>query len=248
MDTAWHVRFIIPDSLIEPAALTSQGKGIYGFFVRPDGAHPDQNSVTVLYSHGNYGNINRYWGRVELLWEMGYQVFIYDYQGYGMSAGTPSGAACYADAETALSYCRHRADVDSTKLVYYGWSLGSFMTCHLAADIRPPAALILETPIASTSALTSEGTVLDVPGSFVANADFDNEKRIGNVGAPLLLLHGKKDETANFERNALRLYEKSNKANTEYVWLDEAGHENIPETMGSEYAAVVTDFIARSIP
>jgi fermentation-respiration switch protein FrsA (DUF1100 family) len=245
MDTAWHVRGIIPDSLVDPVTLVSQGKNIYGFFVRHTRADTVR-PVTVIYSHGQYGNINRYWGRLELLWEMGYQGFIYDYQGYGKSEGTPSGAGCFADAEAALNYCLSRDDVDSSRVVYYGWSLGGFMTCHLAADIRPPQAVILEAALASTSSLTREGTILDVPGSFVVKADFDNESRIGRLGAPLLMLHGRKDETAVFERNALPLYAKSDQTRTEVVWLDDANHADIPETMGNEYARVITDFIERA--
>jgi len=247
MKPAWNVHFIIkPDSLIQPVTLTSQGKNIYGFFVRSNGSDTAARPTTVIYSHGTGENINRYWGRVELLWEMGYQVFIYDYQGYGLSEGSPSGPGCFSDAEAALAYCLGRNDVDSSRVVYYGWSLGSYMACHLAADIRAPEAIILESPLASTSSLTREGTVLDVPGSFVVRADFDNERRIGRVRAPLLLLHGKKDETAVFERNALVLYEKSNRSETEFVWLDSATHENVPETMGSDYARVIKDFVFRA--
>ena len=63
-DEDWGVRFIIPDSLIEPVTLTSMGNAIYGFFVK---GYPDSiinNQVTILYCHGNSDNINRYWGRV----------------------------------------------------------------------------------------------------------------------------------------------------------------------------------------
>jgi hypothetical protein len=246
MDTAWHVQGIIPESLIGPVELVSQEKHIYGLFARHTFNDTAVRPVTIVYSHGNAENINRYWGRVELLWEMGYQVFIYDYQGFGKSEGTPSGSGCFADAEAALSYCLSRSDVDSSRLVYYGWSLGSYMTCHLAADIRPSRAVILEAALASTSELTREGTVLDIPGSFVVKADFDNESRIGLLGAPLLMLHGRKDETAVFERNALVLYEKSDQTRTEFVWLDSANHVNIPETMGSDYARVITEFISRA--
>jgi pimeloyl-ACP methyl ester carboxylesterase len=246
MDSTWQVRFVIPDTLIQPVTLTSQGKTIYGFFVLPNGTDTAATPTTVIYSHGKFGNINRYWGRLEMLWEMGYQVFIYDYQGYGKSEGTPSGPGCFADAEAALAYCLSRDDVDSSRIVYYGWSLGTYMTCHLAADIRPPAAVILESPLASTSSITREGTVLDVPGSFVVRADFDNERRIGRVGAPLLMLHGRQDEVAVFERNALVLYGEANQLATEYVWVDNAIHDNVPYVMGSDYARVIKDFVYRA--
>ena len=251
MDTAWHVRGIIPDSLREAVALASfGGNRIYGFFVRalPDTDGPGDPNVTVLYNHGNGRNINRYWGRVELLWEAGCNVFIYDYEGYGKSEGTPSGAACYADAEAALDYVLGRPDVDTSHVVYYGWSLGSFMALHLAVDIRATGVVILENPMASTSGLAKEGAVLSIPGNFLVEADFDNERRIaqGDSTSRLLLIYGKDDDTAVPKRTALVLLDKAwGWKEVKSLPVDGAGHSNIPEAMGySNYRQAVAGFIA----
>ncbi|MCX6843324.1 MAG: alpha/beta fold hydrolase [candidate division WOR-3 bacterium] len=282
MDSSWHVRFIIPDSLVEPVTLTAlDGNHIYGFFVRQPAEgdcprmrtfpgsptdytegvrsqsaesaesaksadNPPENQVTVIYNHGNGQNINRYWGRVELLWEVGFKVFIYDYEGFGKSEGTPSGDACYADAQSALDYVLARPDVDDTLVVYYGWSLGSFMACHLAAEVRHPSCLILENPMASTSALAKEGAVLEIPGSFVADADFDNEARIPFVGCRTLIIYGKNDDTAVPKRNAEVLLSEAR------GWIpitgypvENANHADLPEVMTyPEYERVVSAFIA----
>ena len=252
---AWHVRGIIPDSLVEPVTLTGlDSNRVYGFFVRqPAGVDvPATDEYTVIYNHGNGQNINRYWGRVELLWEAGCNVFIYDYEGYGKSEGSPSGKACYADADAALDSVLARPDVVSSMVVYYAWSLGSFMACHLAADKGSfkPRCLILENPMASTSALAQEGAVLGIPGSFVADADFDNESRMRFLGCRTLIIYGKKDDTAVPERNARVLLDKG------YGWLPElidypiegANHSDLPEVMGyGEYERVVRAFMADSL-
>ena len=248
MDSSWHVRFIIPDSLVAPVTLTApDGNRVYGFFVRQpaDTNVTPENEFTVIYNHGNGQNINRYWGRVELLWEMGYKVFIYDYEGYGKSEGAPSGDACYADAEAALNYVLARPDVVDSSVVYLGWSLGSFMACHLAADIRHPRCLILENPLASTSALAEEGAVLAIPGTFVADADFDNEARIPLVGCRTIIIYGRKDDTAVPKRNAEVLLKEAQ------GWIpitarpvDSAGHSDLPEVMTyPEYERTVKAFV-----
>jgi pimeloyl-ACP methyl ester carboxylesterase len=274
MDSSWHVRWVIPDSLIEPVTLAGlNGNHVYGFFVRQpadtgcaDGDCPRMGTVpgkpqsaesaksaddtpgdrfTVIYNHGNSQNINRYWGRVELLWEAGFDVFIYDYEGFGKSEGSPSGAACYADAEAALEYVRGRPDVVDSMVVYYAWSLGSFMACHLAADVRVPRCLILENPMASMSAVAKEGAVLGIPGSFLVDADFDNEARIPLVGCRTLVIYGKKDDTAVPERNALVLLDKANPSATTSYPVDGANHSDLPEVIGyGEYERVVKAFIA----
>ena len=265
IDTSWHVRGIIPDSLVEPVTLTGlDGNRVYGFFARqpsgkgtrgqwsgisprpqaPDPRPPE--GTTVIYNHGRGENINRYWGRVELLWEAGCNVFIYDYEGFGKSEGTPSGGACYADAESALAHVLARPDVVDSNVVYYAWSLGSFMACHLAADVRSPRCLILENPVASASAMAKEGAVLGIPGSFVVDADFDNETRIPLVGCRTLIIYSENDQTAVPERNALVLINKGRD------WIPlrvrsvkNADHSDLPEKMGyGEYERVVREFVA----
>jgi pimeloyl-ACP methyl ester carboxylesterase len=249
MDSSWHVRWIIPDSLIEAETLVNgqNGNKVYGFFVRQPGGS-GLTDITVVYNHGNAQNINRYWGRVELLWEAGCNVFIYDYEGYGKSEGTPAGDACYNDAEAALKYVMSRADVVDTNVVVYGWSLGSFMACHLADDIAgyKPRCLILENPMASASGITKEAAVLAIPGSFLVDADFDNERRIRTTECPVLLIYGDRDDTAVPERNAKVLIAAAEgRTDLTVRVVPGANHSDLPETMGyDEYERVVAAFIA----
>ncbi|MBM3322361.1 alpha/beta hydrolase [candidate division WOR-3 bacterium] len=247
MDTSWHVRGIIPDTLREAVTLKGlDDNKVYGFFVRalPDTDGPAQVPPTVLYCHGRGENINRYWGRVELLWEAGCNVFIFDYEGYGKSEGTPSGPALYADGKAALAHVLGRSDVDTTKIVHYGWSLGGFVASHLSADIRKPFATILENPIASTSALAKEGAVLAIPGSFVCDADFDNERRMSQLGPKVLLLYGDSDETAVPRRHAEVLIAARGTLPLQTKKVTGADHSDVPEVMGyDEYRGLVSDFI-----
>ena len=73
---------VIPESRRELVTMISQGKKIYGYFIKSDGTYP---SVTILYFHGNWDHLQYYWPRAELLYKTGCNVFIFDYQGYGMS-------------------------------------------------------------------------------------------------------------------------------------------------------------------
>ena len=121
---------VIPESRRTQAAMTSEGKTIYGYFVRSSGAHP---GITVLYHHGRRDNLQFYWDRVELLYRMGFNVFVYDYKGFGMSEGEPGEGAIYADARAAQAYVAARPDVDPKGIVQYGFSLGCVAAVELAA-------------------------------------------------------------------------------------------------------------------
>jgi len=245
MDPDWPVRGVIPDSLREAVRLyPATGETVFGFFAR---ALPDTAPTpTVIYSHGNSGNINGYWNRVELLWEAGCNVLIYDYEGFGRSTGTPSGAACYADADAALAWCLARTDIDTSLIGYLGWSLGSFMTLHLAADVRPPQRLLLEAPMASMSATAKEGAILGIPGDFLVDADFDNEIRIQTIqGTKVLMIFGRKDKTAVPERTTEVLVRKGLSAGVEIDTIDlaDADHLNLPNVMGFDnYRKIVREF------
>ena len=245
LDPAWPIRCVIPDSLREEVRLyPATGETVFGFFVR---ALPDTAPTpTIIYSHGNAGNINGYWNRVELLWEAGCNVLIYDYEGFGRSTGVPTGPACYADAEAALAWCLARPDIDTSLIGYLGWSLGSFVALHLAADVRGPKRLLLEAPYASLSAVAREAAILDIPGSFLFDADFDNETRINKIpGTRVLIIFGRRDSGAVPERTAEVLARAARDAgiHVDTIDLADANHLNLPDLVGfDKYRRTVREF------
>ena len=102
---------------------------MHGWFV------PGRTDTTILWFHGNGSNLSHP-GRVEhikLLHDrLGVSFFIFDYRGYGRSAGRPSEPGLYQDAQDAFAYLRSREDVNPERIVYYGKSLGGAVASHLA--------------------------------------------------------------------------------------------------------------------
>jgi fermentation-respiration switch protein FrsA (DUF1100 family) len=188
--------------------MVSEGKNIYGYFVQSNGTHPH---VTVLYNHGRRDNLEYYWDRVELLYKMGFNVFIYDYEGFGMSEGETSESAIYSDAETALAYICSRSDVDVSQIVIYGFSLGCVAAINLASTTFTPLALVLEAPFASSTTLVQSGTLLDIPSSYVMRGEYNNAEKIKSVRAPLLIMHGESDTFIDIDKNSQVIYDNANK-------------------------------------
>jgi hypothetical protein len=219
---------VIPESAREFVTLTSQGKKIYGFWVRAAVPNPQ---VTVLYSHGNKWHIGEYWDRMELFYKAGVNVFIYDYQGFGMSEGQSSEEGLQSDAKAALDYVLSRPETRSTRLVYYGYSLGGYPSVYLAGYVRQPDALISECIFASSEALVQSGTLLDVPGSFLMRGEFNNAENIKRVRCPYYLMHGTEDRFIDINRHGRRIFNNANNPK-EFIEVPGAGHSNIPETMG----------------
>ena len=97
----------------------------------------------ILYFHGNADNLQR-WGLYAIdFTQLGYDILMVDYRGYGKSGGQPSENELYKDAQVVLNWSRK--NIPFAKLIIYGRSLGSAVASHLASE-NTPDLLILETP------------------------------------------------------------------------------------------------------
>jgi len=107
--------------------VTADGVVLHGWFIPHDFAER-----VILFCHGNRGNISEYMETLVMFQKMGVAVFAFDYRGYGRSEGRASEKGIYMDAEAALSHLRTRDDIDHSKIVLFGRSLGS------AVAVWPP--------------------------------------------------------------------------------------------------------------
>ena len=155
---------------------------------------PGRTPTTLLYSHGNGGNIGDRVTIARLLVdELGVGVFMYDYRGYGRSEGTPSEAGLVSDALGARAALL-REGVAAARVVYFGRSLGAAVTVDLALA-HPPRALVLESPFASVRAMAN--TVLPGAG-YLFRTRWDSLAKVQRLRAPLLVLHGDADEVVPY--------------------------------------------------
>ncbi len=234
----------IPDTLIEEVALDSDGNKIYGIWVSSNGGRP---GITILYCHGNKHNIDEYWDRVMLLHELGINVFIFDYRGYGKSEGESSEAGIYADSETALEYVESRPEYDSDSLCFYGYSLGNVGSMYLAANIKDPLCLFSEAPFASANSLIQGSLILDIPPRWLMDGKFDNVENIKKINTPFMLFHGEDDNFVRFRDNGKVIYTAAPNPK-ELVLVQNAHHTNVPSKMGKEnYINKIEDWIQFSI-
>ena len=236
---------VIPESKREFVTMTSQGKKICGYFIKSNGTYP---GITILYFHGNWDHLQYYWPRAELLYKTGCNVFIFDYQGFGMSEGKPSEQGLYADGRAALEYLLSRSDVSRSRLVFYGFSLGCAGAVDLAAYTFTPSTLCLEAPYASSSALLQTGTLLNIPNSYVMEGEYNNAEKIKKVHSPVFVIHGEADNFIDLEKNGAVVYSNAN-APKQFIRVPGADHEGIPATWGPEnYVSAIKQFILQYTP
>ena len=164
---------------------TADGVRLHGWFFRV--VNP---VVTLLFCHGNAGNVSHRLDNVRRLVECGLQVFIFDYRGYGHSEGSPSERGLYLDAQTAFAYLQARRDVNPAHIVVFGRSLGGAVAIDLATRV-PAAGLIVESSFTSLRAMMRQVLGgLPVPDLH----QYESLNKIGRVGMPVLIIHGEGDE------------------------------------------------------
>ncbi len=235
-----HPSLVPPERRME-GMLEAGGEQIHWVF-----AQNEAPRATLLYSHGTSRNVGRYWDRVELLWGLGYSVLIYDYPGYGLSTGSPDEAGVFAAAQAALEHLVTLPGVDPDAVFVMGYSLGGGPTYELAAragrgEAPAIAGVISESTFCSADALVQDGSFLDLSGSFLVNARFDNCARIAELDVPVLIIHGRADDFVVF-RHA-EMLEAAARTPPSTLFVEGADHSDVPLVAGDAYAEAITAFL-----
>ncbi len=153
-------------------------------------AKPRRGKPVVLYFCGNAGNLAAREGRFRALTQRGFGLVAAGYRGSSGSTGAPSEAVLTKDAQLLAKEVPTL--VGDGAVIYYGESLGSAVAIALAVD-QPPAALVLEAPFSSLSDMAQ--ALYGSPGlARLARSHWPSRERITSVAAPLLILHGAKDQ------------------------------------------------------
>ncbi|PLX85233.1 MAG: hypothetical protein C0617_04920 [Desulfuromonas sp.] len=194
----------------------------------------------VLYLYGTGTNLSHLTEPLRLLQGMEASIFVFDYRGYGQSAGEPSERGTYDDARGALDYLRSRGwEPGST--IYYGHSLGAAVALQLALE-EPPAGLVLESPFTSVLAMICH----HVPFSCdllrqAYGRYYDNLAKIGRIHAPLLIFQGERDTIVPVEM-ARQLFARANEPKYMHI-LPGASHSDLYLTGGLPYRESWRTFI-----
>lgn len=182
-------------SFEEVSFQSQDGTQLTGWFIPAKGvSDPKQAKGTVIHFHGNAQNISAHWRFAQWLPEHGYNLFAFDYRGYGTSKGSPHVKGVFEDSHAAINYVRQRPDVNPDKLAIFGQSLGG--TNAIAAvgsgNQQGVRAVIIESTFSSYSAIASD----KVSGAgYLMNDDYSAQRFIANISPiPLILIHGTDDK------------------------------------------------------
>jgi fermentation-respiration switch protein FrsA (DUF1100 family) len=225
---AWPAGFKLPERLgnitLTPVTLqTPDGIKIDAVFTET-ASPPAGQRKTVLFSHGNAGNLLHRFGKIEKMCAAGFDVFIYDYRGYGRSEGSPTVGGAISDGKTALKWLLDEKKISSEDIVLYGESLGTGVATEIMRESGLKfAALVHESGFASLA--TMAGRRIPLFGSYILKRDLPTSDTIKNYHGRLLVIHSRKDGVIPYSDSEM-LYNICPSSHKTLYTIEAAGHND----------------------
>jgi len=177
---------------------------------------------TVVIFHGNAGHPGYRADKADALSKAGYGVFLAGYRGYGPNPGEPTEKGLYADGRAALDWLVGEG-ISGRQIVLYGESLGTGVAVALAVE-RRVGAVVLEAPFTSMPDVAARHYPW-LPVRFLMRDRFDTLARIGQIQAPLLIVHGQRDAVVPVDHGRT-LFEAAAEPKRA-AWPAAAGHNDL---------------------
>ncbi|WP_228052587.1 alpha/beta hydrolase [Nodosilinea sp. LEGE 07298] len=215
------------------------GGKLHGWWLPADSDH----ALTILYLHGNAGNVSSNLAKAIQLRSLGASVLAIDYRGFGLSSGPfPNEQRLYEDALAAWQFLQSEKQVAPHHLVIYGHSLGGAIGIELASHIPHLAGLVVE---ASFTSMGDMATLSQYnrwfPVSQLLNQRFDSLAKVSRLKVPTLYLHGLADASVPATMSEA-LYRAS--GGPKALWLvPNADHNDLPNWAGEEFEQRLHQFL-----
>jgi alpha-beta hydrolase superfamily lysophospholipase len=200
---------------------------------------PRKDAPTLLYLHGSRWNLTGQLFRIEQLHAMGFSVLAVDYRGFGESRGAlPSERSVYQDALIAWQHLV-RLQPEANKRFIYGHSLGGAVAVNLAHELaseeeaEQAAGLIVESSFTNLGDVAAAVTNTSLPVRWLLSQEFDSLSKIGDVGIPVLIAHGRDDRYVP-SRFSQALFDAASEPK-QLLLIDGANHNNSLRMAGNSY-------------
>lgn len=158
---------------------------------------------TVIHFHGNAQNMSAHYSFVSWLPAQGFNLFVFDYRGYGKSEGKLSRQGVYQDSVAAVEYIKTRADIDQNKLILFGQSLGGANAIAVAGSSRISGIVGVACDSAFSSykgVATEHAGILKPLAYLLIGNKFSPHKVVRNISpTPLVLIHGTHDRVVSYK-------------------------------------------------
>lgn len=243
------VRAIKPKYVTQAPFEIKGGETLDAYFIASH--QEDLNGLhrtTIVLNHGRFASIEHYLPRIRYLHELGFNVFVWDYRGFGKSEpkSSPTLPQMMSDAIDAYDHGASLAP-DPDKIVIYGMSLGGIPAGEMAAE-RSACAQIFEAAFNSVESKIETNLALSFPGSFLTSGVAENEIKLADTQTPTLILHGDQDDRIHVNEAQSLFDALPETLDKQMVIVPDAGHGigyegGVPEQSLADYRDHIVDFL-----
>jgi pimeloyl-ACP methyl ester carboxylesterase len=218
----------------------------------PARSAPPASAATILHIHGNAGNLNDHAWFTEDLPLAGFNVFIFDYRGYGESHGRArKRAKLIEDAHAALDDVLARTDIDRTRIGMYGQSLGGSIGLNVMAERIEIRGAVIESAFASWRDEAADAVGGDpspwwakaIAWLLISDASRPDEAIARISPRPILIVHGTSDRIIPISHG--RRLKQAGGATVELIEYDGGDHNSLRESHPEVERRIIDFFRSR---
>jgi hypothetical protein len=202
---------------------------------------------TVIHFHGNAQNLSAHFSFTKWLPQKGFNLFIFDYRGYGKSEGSPSRNGIQEDGIAALHYIKSRTEIEQDKLFILGQSLGGAICISALAEakIEGICGIVVESTFDSYQKIAKEKAPAILAELFVSDAHSPERVIADLAPTPIVVIHGTADRVVPYARGK-SLFDQASQPKG--LWtVKGGGHTPAFTTHGTTYQPKLISFFTKCI-
>lgn len=207
----------------------SDKRSIHGWFVK------GSSDTTVIYMHGTKGNIGTYLNGVFKLNQLGFNVFIFDYEGFGKSKGMPTVKNTIHNSITSYNYIANK--VSAENICLFGYSYGGAVAVEVASKNKVKS-IVVEASFSSLNEVANEHYPL-LGRMIVPSEILNTSTLIKEIDVPILISYAELDKVVK-NKHAFKLFDNA-KEPKKLFKIKNAEHHNICERLGDDYKELIKE-------
>ncbi|MBI3308397.1 MAG: alpha/beta fold hydrolase [Candidatus Melainabacteria bacterium] len=211
------------------------GNNIYGWYIYAS----KPTSKTIIYLHGSKGNLSTYLSEVAKIHEVGTNILVFDYRGFGKSQGMETIKHSIEDALTMYDYLIRTKNIKPEDITLFGFSFGGAVALELALK-RPVSSIILESTFSDLCRISIRKCSCIV-APLVSKRLLESDKNIKRINVPIIISYAGKDQVIPITHSK-KLFDNANSPKYLYEIVG-AEHQNISEHLTAEYISLIKNVV-----
>ncbi|MDD3793818.1 MAG: alpha/beta fold hydrolase [Candidatus Gracilibacteria bacterium] len=195
---------------------------------------------TVYYFHGNGGPNSYFYSEIKYIHDLGYNVMMYDYPGYGKSEGLPYKENVDESSQTFFEYLQKEKNIESKDLIVWGYSVGTAVATDFASK-NDFERLVLVSPLSSRYDMSRKLFGFALQKILFLSDSYVTKDLVKKFNKPVLIIHGNEDNIVSFNQGK-RVFENY-AGEKSFIEIDKFGHNGIIDTYGESLKYIFKSFL-----